>query len=398
MDEVARANILVVAPEGEPWRAWCAFLRREGHRVAASDRLEDVAAVLHRFRPNVVVLDDATPGLSLPWLLGQIARTGRDEAVILCVGQAAVPEAPHRLLVGRTACLRKPFRPERLVSMIRDCLLRRERGDRTAPVSRERLDHFLGTSPATQALLWQAEQVAKTRYTVVVRGDSAPERYVLARGIHDMGPRRAAPFVAADCAEPGFALFGGGVCAGPGQEEAAVRGADLLSAADRGTLFLDHIGRLPTCSQFDLLHILEWHRYRPRGDERERSVGVRFLIGTDVGPADLMNQSQLVTGLYYCLSACVLSFPPLEERREDIPALCRLFLGEVSDATGRHVPVLSPEAESWIVEQPWPGGSAHLAGVLSAAAREAGGAIGMHHLRAAAGRYEEERSRASGQG
>jgi DNA-binding NtrC family response regulator len=222
---------------------------------------------------------------------------------------------------------------------------------------RERVDPFLGVSAATRQLADLARRILASGSPVLIEGETGTGKGVLARWLHENGPRAEEAFVDINCA--GLSrefleteLFG--------HEKGAFTGAQaaktgLLELADRGTVFLDEIGDVDLQVQPKLLKVLEEKQFRRLGGVQDRLVDIRLIAATHQQLDRLVAEKAFRSDLYYRVSALVLHVPPLRERREDIPLLARHFLRELG-MNVRHADLtLSPEAEQILVRHPWPG-------------------------------------------
>ncbi len=189
--------------------------------------------------------------------------------------------------------------------------------------------------------------------SVLVLGETGTGKELVARALHDEGPRRAGPFVVVDCgALPHHLveseLFGHERGAFTG---AVARHAGAFERAKGGTVFLDEIGELPQSAQAALLGALERRRVRRVGGEREIELDVRVVAATHRDLRAEVNRAAFRADLYFRLAGARVVLPPLRERPEDIPALVRHF---ARDATGSEL-ALPPElVETWRVQH-WAG-------------------------------------------
>ncbi|MCA9709618.1 MAG: sigma 54-interacting transcriptional regulator, partial [Myxococcales bacterium] len=228
-----------------------------------------------------------------------------------------------------------------------------------------------------------ARRVARSQINVLLLGETGVGKEVMARTIHRLSPRGEGPFVGINCAAVSDSLFESELF---GYEKGAFTGATqakpgLLETGHRGTVFLDEVGEMPLSTQAKLLRVLETRQVMRVGGLRPRDVDVRFVAATN---QDLERDAQ--TGrfredLYYRLNGISLVIPPLRERTAEIPALAGLFIDEAARDAGLHegAPVLSSDAERWLVRYAWPGNI-----------RELRNAIGRAVILATAGVIEPE--------
>lgn len=216
---------------------------------------------------------------------------------------------------------------------------------------------ILGKSPAIGKVLDLVERAAATAATVLVQGESGSGKELVARTLHRLSVRRDGPFEAVNCAALAEGvveseLFGHvkGAFTGAAQDRLG-----RFELADGGTLFLDEIGELPEPVQAKLLRVLEDGRVRRVGDTRDRQVDVRLVAATHRDLAEEVKKGSFREDLFFRLNVLSIRVPPLRERVEDLDLLCASFLERFSDACGKRVRKLAPEARDLMRRYPWPG-------------------------------------------
>ncbi len=200
-------------------------------------------------------------------------------------------------------------------------------------------------------------RLARSAIPVLLLGETGAGKEVIARLLHESGPRRPRPLVAVNCgAIPGqlieAALFG--------HEKGSFTGAlqqqkGIFEAADGGTVLLDEVGELPPAAQAALLRVLETKRVVRLGSTREIEVGVRLIAATHRDLEAMCRAGSFRLDLYYRVSPMVIHVPPLRERREDIAPLAERFLQLAAAAEGGPPRTLDPEALALLAAHPWPG-------------------------------------------
>ncbi|MGH7786633.1 MAG: sigma 54-interacting transcriptional regulator [Candidatus Binatia bacterium] len=190
---------------------------------------------------------------------------------------------------------------------------------------RERLyvNDVVGSSPALAAVLQQIGVVAPLDVTVLLTGDNGTGKSMIARVIHDNGPRASRPFVEVSCAALPENLFESELFGAlPGAHSTAVRKIEgKVAAAESGTLFLDEIGDLPLGSQAKLLQLLESRQYFPLGAAQPVVADVRLIAATNVDLKQAVAERRFREDLFYRLQVMPMRVPPLAERRQDVREL-----------------------------------------------------------------------------
>ena len=232
-------------------------------------------------------------------------------------------------------------------------------------------------------LMQQVEQVAASRFTVLVQGETGTGKELVARAIHECSHWGAAPFLAVDCGAIPDTLIHSELL---GYERGAFTGADsrrdgLFLLADGGTLFLDEVGNLSLGTQAALLRVLEERQVRPLGGSKGMFVDVRLIAATNVDLAAAVADGRLREDLYYRLSECTISVPALRERPEDIPHLVQRFLVDAAEELRRPVHDVADAAMALLRRHRWSGNVRELRNVVRRAALRSAGTILPEHLR-----------------
>ncbi len=194
---------------------------------------------------------------------------------------------------------------------------------------RHRRHFIIGHSKPMQEVFWSIERVAPSRATVLLLGESGTGKELVARAIHEAGPRRSRPFVKINCAALPETLLESELF---GHEKGAFTGAGTtrvgrFELADKGTLFLDEIGEMPMSLQAKLLRVLQEQQFERLGSSRTMTVDVRIVAATNVSLEEAVAEGRFRNDLYYRLNVVPIVLPPLRARREDIPLLLDHFLG-----------------------------------------------------------------------
>jgi formate hydrogenlyase transcriptional activator len=228
---------------------------------------------------------------------------------------------------------------------------------------------IIGDSPQFRSVLDQVETVAPTDASVLILGETGTGKELIARAIHDLSGRRERTFVKLNCAAIPTGLLESELF---GHEKGAFTGAIMQKAgrfelANKGTLFLDEIGDIPLELQPKLLRALQEHEFERLGGTRTIKVDVRLVAATNRDLAQMINERQFRTDLYYRLSVFPISVPPLRERADDIPKLVRYFTQKFARRMNKHVESISQETMDALVRYPWPGNVRELENLIERA-------------------------------
>ncbi len=242
---------------------------------------------------------------------------------------------------------------------------------------------MIGASPSMRALFERIDRLARVDATVLVSGESGTGKELVARALHEAGPRAGRPFHAINCAAMPESLLESELF---GHERGAFTGAfrekpGRFEICEDGTVFLDEIGCLPYSLQSKLLRVLEDGGFERVGGTRPRKLRARVVAATNANLDALVREGAFRADLLYRLKVCTLWIPPLRERREDVPSLARHFEELLAASCGGGTVGFTPSAMAALQEYPWPGNVRELRNVVHSALLVApDGEIGCEHL------------------
>jgi two-component system, NtrC family, response regulator AtoC len=222
---------------------------------------------------------------------------------------------------------------------------------------RFRLDNIIGESPAMQEVLETVRQVAPSKATVLLLGDSGTGKELVARAIHQLSPRARARLVTVHCAALAPTVLESELF---GHEKGAFTGAHerrigRFEEAQGGTLFLDEIGEIDATLQIKLLRFLGERTFERVGSNKTLVADVRLVAATNKDLAAMVRAGTFREDLYFRLSVVPIHLPPLRERTVDLPLLIRHYLKESARENEKPVRAFSPEAQAALLAYPWPG-------------------------------------------
>lgn len=259
----------------------------------------------------------------------------------------------------------------------------------------------LGESPPMRRLRETVAKVARSQAPVHITGESGTGKELVARMIHEQGPRAEGPFVPVNCGaiptelmESEFFGHRKGSFTGATADKAG-----LFQAAEGGTLFMDEIADLPLPMQVKLLRVIQEKALRPVGQSAEVPVDVRILSATHKDLRALVAAGQFREDLYYRINVIELRVPPLRERGDDLALLTRHVLERLAAGLGMPVPAVTPEAFRKLAGYHFPGNVRELENVLERALALCAGEVtadDIHVQGAAAGPAEPPATPAGG--
>jgi two-component system, NtrC family, response regulator HydG len=331
-----------------------------------ADVAEELGVGLDRFEP-----DDDLPSGAVALIL---AAGGEEERALDVLPSWSARVRVPLLLVGARASHRFAIEalrrgaadyfalPDDLDLLRRTLAARveaaRGRASRDATPVTDPFRELLGTSPALQETIATASRVlAHGGVTLLIGGETGTGKELLARALHDGGPRAAEPFVAVNCAAIPEQLLESELF---GHERGAFTDAHrtkpgLFEEADAGTLFLDEIGHLPLSLQGKLLRTLDDRKVRRVGGTQSREVNVRIIAATHVDLAAAVRERRFREDLFYRLNVVPLVLPPLRDRGDDVVLLAEAFASQLAARYGLPVPRITPGVRDVLKRHNWPG-------------------------------------------
>jgi len=335
-------------------------LKEAGHEVLEASNAEDALEMLGDNEVGLVVTDNQMPGMDGMAFMSKMKKLDPAPYVVLVTGYGTVETAVKAIREGAYDYLTKPFSTEELLLVIgRIEELIRLKGENVSLRARLKEDRdravIAGRSPLAQKLREQVSLLAQTDSPVLIMGETGTGKDLVARLLHNQGPRSHEPFVKVSCAVYSAnvlesELFGyeKGAFTGAGQARAG-----RFESAGQGTVYLDEVDDIPLELQVKLLHVLEDGVIERMGGARPIPFKARFGAASKVDLKKLADQGKFRQDLFYRLNVHTLNLPTLREYREDIPYLIAHFLfsfGQPADALK-----ISEQAMEMMMQYSWPG-------------------------------------------
>ncbi len=313
--------------------------------------------------PGILLSDVKMPGMDGLELLRQARKRDADLPVILLTGHGDVAMAVEAMRQGAYDFLEKPFVPERLSESVQRAGEKRRLVMENRQL-RRRMEgasgiacRLLGTSPPIEALRRDVAALAAADVNVVIVGETGTGKELVARCLHDFGPRAEQAFVAINCAavpetmfEAEFFGYEAGAFTG-----AAGRRIGKLEYAHRGTLFFDEIESMPPVLQAKVLRSLQEKVVERLGSHQSVPADARIVSAAKLDLSAAVRAGTFREDLYYRLNVAELSVPPLRERRSDIPLLFDFFSTEAARRHGREVRPPTSSDLAALMAHDWPG-------------------------------------------
>src|SRR2546423_1241702 len=384
-----KGRVLIIDTDREPCEALSASMQAFGYDVRTASSSLAAVEVAEAFSPTAIVTDPSADSFD-PFALLRALRTQQPHTPIILTARNSSVEIALRAIQeeGAYHYFAKPVDPEKFLSVLERAaelaetrreneILRRQLRDRGA------FGELIGSSETMQRVYLLIEQVASSSASVLITGESGTGKELAARTIHNLSPRRNAPFLAINCSAIPDTLMESELF---GHEKGAFTGAvsrrhGCFELANTGTLLLEEIGEMPAMRQAKLLRGLEDGVGHRLGSRKDSSVDVRLVAATNKEPHSAVRDGTLREDLLYRLNVISIHLPKLAERLEDLPLLTQHLISRLAAKHNRPARFISPAALDALRYHSWPGNVRELRNVIERAVVICSGEqIERHHF------------------
>ncbi len=353
-----KTKLLIVDDEPNIRRILQMAFEKVGYVASTAEDVPTALDMIGEDVPDCVITDVTMPGVTGYELLREVKATRPDLPVVIMTAFGTIPQAVQAIRDGAFEYVTKPFDLDALKRIVAAAI------DEPAPVRASKpttkashTPRFIAESPAMKEVLETAIQVADSRATVLITGESGVGKEVVAKALHEHSSRVSKPFVAVSCAALPETLLESELF---GYEKGAFTGAQgskpgRFELADKGTLFLDEIGEIPVAIQVKLLRVLQEREFERLGGNKPTRVDVRVVTATNRDLRQAVDEGIFRLDLLYRLQVVELHIPPLRERVEDIKPLAEHFLQKYCAENERPLLSLSDETLAKLQGYRWPG-------------------------------------------
>jgi two-component system response regulator AtoC len=366
------ATVLVVDDEENARHFVSDFLTQKGYEVKGAGTLKEARALVNAGVADIILLDVQLPDGFGTDLLRETASMPLRPPIIIITAHADIDMAVESMKNGAHDFLQKPIELDQLEKSVQRAgelvSLRREL-NHLRQSQRGKIDFVIGQSPAMLSVISQAERAANVSASVLITGETGTGKDILARFIHQHGPRANKPYVAINCAaiQPTVLeseLFG----YEPGAYTSAEKRKEgLMEVADGGILFLDEISTMGVDTQAKLLRAVEEQAFRRVGGTALVKVDFQLIAASNRDLPAMIKEGLFREDLYYRLKVVDLELPPLRERKADIPELVGLLMRQLNPRMGLNIQDIDPPAMAALVAYDWPGNIRQLANAIERA-------------------------------
>lgn len=355
------ASILIVDDEKHT-REGLSMVLMDKYDVSLARDADEAISLMDNKEFNIVLTDLRMAGKSGLRVIDYAIKKPYNPICIMMTAYGNIEAAVEAMKRGAYDFLTKPVNLEKLEIIIERALKERKLADENAHLH-VRLDQkysftgVIGDSTSFISVLDKVKQVAPTKATILLTGETGTGKELIAQMIHQNSPRARAPFIAVHCSAIPAALLESELF---GHEKGSFTGAHerrigRFEAAHEGTIFLDEIGEIDAATQIKLLRFLETRSFERVGSNIPITVDVRVICATHRDLFSMVKAGTFREDLYYRLNVIPIHLPPLRERADDIPTLLDHYLKYFSRENGIPTPKLSKEALQVLMQYRWPG-------------------------------------------
>lgn len=376
---MTRKRLLIIEDDATFSLMLRTWLEKKGFDVAVVSTLLQSKKILSKGVFDLVLCDLRLPDGEGVEVLEWMHQQGCALPLIMMTHYADIQSAVQSMKLGACDYVSKPVNPDMLLQKINEALAaavavgsqnKSVAGESSMqPQDSESPEYLEGESEAARQLYNYVRLVAPTNMSVLINGASGTGKEYVARRIHELSNRSAAPFIAVDC---GVIMKDLAASEFFGHKKGSFTGAiedktGAFVAANGGTIFLDEIGNLSYDVQVQLLRVLQERKVRPIGSNSEIAVDVRLVAATNEDLRAAIKEGRFREDLYHRINEFSIKMPLLCEREDDIIYFADFFLDKANKELGRDIIGFSPEAMQLIRQYTWPGNLRQMANVVKRA-------------------------------
>ncbi|MBQ3775334.1 MAG: nitrogen regulation protein NR(I) [Ruminobacter sp.] len=335
-------------------------LTQDGYVCQCFENGEKLLQALKTSSPKVIISDIRMPGIDGLEMLRIVHEQNPNIPVIITTAHSDLTSAVNSYQSGSFEYLPKPFDIDEVLDIVKkaEASYKEKMNIESNDEIHENLEsEIIGESPAMQEVFRAIGRLSKSSISVLINGQSGTGKELVAHALHKHSIRANKPFIALNMAAIPKELIESELF---GHEKGAFTGANVsnqgrFEQANGGTLFLDEIGDMPLEAQTRLLRVLANGEFYRIGGHRSISVDVRIIAATNQNLEKMVAEGKFREDLFYRLNVIRIHIPPLKERKTDIPRLARRFLNVSAKELNVETKILTPDAEDYLCNFPWPG-------------------------------------------
>jgi DNA-binding NtrC family response regulator len=369
-----KMDVAVVDDNLEMGQVVTDLLSAEGYSVACFTNALEALAEFKQSVPRVLITDYKMRDVDGMALLKKMQENYPDVVTIMMTAFGSIETAIEAMKAGAYHYITKPFKNEEMVLLVKRAfdksMLHQENKILRTELHRNfSFESIVGKSPAITTVFELIKLISPASANVLITGESGSGKELIARALHNSGPRRTKAFIPVNCSAIPEELLESELF---GHVKGSFTGAiadkkGLFREAHEGTLFLDEIGDLSLPLQAKLLRVLQDKQVRAVGDSQMRNVDVRIISATHRDLKAMVREGKFREDLFYRLNVIPIRVPPLRERMEDVPLLVDSFIQKFAIRNNIPPKAISPEIMAIIMSYSWPGNVRELENIIERA-------------------------------
>jgi DNA-binding NtrC family response regulator len=357
-----KPHILIVDDEQNTREGLQSALDVNDYNITLADSAEKALAILNAERVDVMITDLLMPGKTGIELMEEARTISPDTLSIMITAYGTVETAVEAMKAGAYDYLTKPINIDRVDLLVKRALSSKKLANENVRLKKMLdkkfgSDGIVGNSKEMHGIFELVTQVANSKATVLIQGDSGTGKELIAKAIHMAGDKRDKPFIAVHCASLAEGILESELF---GHEKGAFTGAierkiGRFELADGGTLFLDEVSEMSPAIQVKLLRVLQEREFERVGGSKTIKVDVRIITATNKDLMAEVKAGKFREDLYYRINVVHINVPPLRSRKGDIPLLVNHFFRMYAHENKKIVEGVSPEVMKIFTGYSWPG-------------------------------------------
>ena len=367
-------TILVIDDEKSQIEILTGYLKKKGFGIFSATSGEDGIAIAKNNVIDIILSDYKMPDKSGLEVLNEVKTVNPEIGFVMVTAFGTIEDAVKAMRSGADDYITKPLDLDELDLTIEKIIEKKNLKSenkllKDQLIEKYKLSSVISSSPGMEEVISMAARAANSKATVLLTGENGTGKEVLAKAIHYISPRKDKSFIAVNIPALSESLVESELF---GHERGAFTGADRtikgrFESADKGTIFLDEIGDIPSSIQVKLLRVLQEQRIERVGSSESINIDVRIIAATNRDLEKKIKEGAFRQDLYYRLNIVAINIPPLRERREDILPLIEFFIDKYSKENGKENILISKEAADLLLKYNYPGNVRELENIIERA-------------------------------
>jgi DNA-binding NtrC family response regulator len=367
-------SILIIDDEDAQREVLSGYIKKKGFKIYSASDGEEGIRIARENTIDIIFSDFKMPGLSGLQVLERVKELNPEISFVIITAFGTVDNAVKAMRMGAYDYITKPVDLDELDLLIERIIdtknLRSENQLLKDQLQeRNKITSIQSQSAKMREVISLASRVADSKTTVLVTGENGTGKEVLAKSIHYASLRKNKPFIAVNVPALTETLLESELF---GYEKGAFTGADRMrkgrfELADKGTIFLDEVGDIPSNLQVKLLRVLQEHQIERVGGTESIDIDVRIIAATNRNLEKKIQEGTFREDLYYRLNIVSINIPPLRERKEDILPLIEFFIEKYSKENQKQKMEISREAADILMKYDFPGNVRELENIIERA-------------------------------